>query len=142
MSALPKTLVSAVSFLIAGGALLATTPAISAEEKPLPQTLFTNVNVFDGKAENLAMGMSVLVEGNLIKAIGNDVRGRDDAKTIDGAGRTLMPGLIDTHQHLMLGGPDGIQTARDNYDFALSGAIGAIAMRDHILLKGFTSVSI
>jgi imidazolonepropionase-like amidohydrolase len=140
MRALSRTIIPTVTFLIASGALLATTPVISAEEKPPAQVLFTNVNIFDGKTDKLAMGMSVLVEGNLIKAIGNDVRGRDDAKTIDGAGRTLMPGLIDTHQHLMLGGPDGIQTARDNYDFALSGAIGAIAMRDHILLKGFTSV--
>ena len=111
-----------------------------AEGDALPQTLFTNVNIFDGKSDKLAMGMSVLVEGNLIKQVGKDVKARDDAKTIDGGGRTLMPGLIDTHQHLMLGGPDGLQTARDNYDFALSGAIAALAMRDHILMKGFTSV--
>ncbi len=140
MRAISRTLILTVTFLFASSALLAITPAISAEPKPLPQTLFTNVNIFDGKSDQLAIGMSVLVEGNLIKQVGKGLTARDDAKTIDGGGRTLMPGLIDTHQHLMLGGPDGVQTGRDNYDFALSGAIAALAMRDHMLMKGFTSV--
>ncbi len=45
------------------------TPVNSAEEKPLPQVLFTNVNIFDGNSDSLAEGMSVLVEGNLIKQV-------------------------------------------------------------------------
>ncbi len=44
-------------------------PVSAAEDKPKPQVLFTNVNVFDGKSDTLAEGMSVLVEGNLIKKI-------------------------------------------------------------------------
>jgi len=42
-------------------------PLAAAEQNVEPQTLFTNVNVFDGESETLAEGMSVLVEGNLIK---------------------------------------------------------------------------
>ncbi len=116
MRALSRTIIPTVTFLFATGALLAPTPAISAEEKPPAQVLFTNVNIFDGKNDKLSMGMSVLVEGNLIKEIGTGIAADDGTTVIDGGGRTLMPGLIDMHQHLMLGGPDGLQTARDNYD--------------------------
>ena len=69
MRAISRTIILTVTFLIASGALLATTPVNSAEEKPLPQILFTNVNIFDGNSDSLAEGMSVLVEGNLIKQV-------------------------------------------------------------------------
>jgi hypothetical protein len=45
-------------------------PAHAAEKTPPKVTLFTNVNVFDGKQEKLMMGHDVLVENNLIKRIG------------------------------------------------------------------------
>ena len=68
---------------------------------PKPQVLITNVNIFDGKSDTLAEGMSVLVEGNLIKKIAKgDINAGDGATVIDGGGRTLMPGLIDAHVHL------------------------------------------
>jgi imidazolonepropionase-like amidohydrolase len=136
MRAISRTIILSVTFLFATGALLATTPAISAENKPPPQTLFTNVNIFDGKSDKLAMGMSVLVEGNLIKQVGKNVKGRDDAKNIDGGGRTLMPGLIDMHAHLCL--RDGMLTFRDDYDQMLAGANTAHVLLDY-LDQGFTT---
>ena len=48
-----------------------TAPALVQEKKPKPQILFINCNVFDGKADQLATNRRVLVEGNLIKAIGH-----------------------------------------------------------------------
>ena len=81
------------------GAALTAGATLAADDPPV-HVLFTNVNVFDGKSEKLAMGMSVLIEGNLIKQVGKDLKARDDAKTIDGGGRTLMPGFIDQHTHL------------------------------------------
>ena len=65
--------------------------------------LFTNVNVFDGINEELLTNQSVLVEGNTIKQIGEDLSA-PGAKVIDGDGRTLMPGLIEGHSHLALSG--------------------------------------
>ncbi len=41
-----------------------------AENTKPSQILFTNVNIFDGKSDKLARDMNVLVEGNMIKAIG------------------------------------------------------------------------
>ena len=78
LGALSRTVIPAVTFLIASSALLAISPAISAEPKPPPQTLFTNVNIFDGKSDQLAMGMSVLIEGNLIKQVGKGLRVRPE----------------------------------------------------------------
>jgi len=115
--------------------------AIAREEKPKPQILFTNVNIFDGKSDTVAEGMSVLVEGNLIKKIAKgDIETDANAAVIDGGGRTLTPGLIDMHQHLMLGGPDGLFSTAENLDFATVGAIAAQNMYAHLLMKGITTV--
>ena len=81
--------------------------AIAQEEKPKPQVLFTNVNIFDGKADKLATGMSVLVEGNLIKKVAKGEIAAKGAKVIDGGGRTLMPGLIDSHSHFNMSAEGG-----------------------------------
>ncbi|PQA87269.1 amidohydrolase family protein [Hyphococcus luteus] len=45
---------------------------------------------------------SVLVRSGLIEAVGpaGSLEAADDAVRIDGAGRTLMPGLIDAHVHI------------------------------------------
>jgi imidazolonepropionase-like amidohydrolase len=137
MRALSRAIIPAVTFLFATGALLATTPAISAENKPLPQTLFTNVNIFDGKSDKLAMGMDVLVEGNLIKQVGKGLKAHDDAKTIDGGGRTLMPGLIDMHTHLALNRP--INEVETTWDGFTLGAIASESMRSY-LNRGYTTI--
>lgn len=65
-----------------------------------PETLFDQVSVFDGKSEVLSQPTRVLVRGNRIAAIGPDIEAGADARVIDGAGHTLMPGLIDAHVHL------------------------------------------
>ena len=43
-----------------------TAPASAAEKPPKSQTLFINVNIFDGKADKLNTNRRVLVEGNVI----------------------------------------------------------------------------
>ena len=81
-------------------------PAAAQDEKP-PQTLFTNVHVFDGTSEQRIENASVLVEGNMIKTVSTEAIDAPDATVIDGEGRTLTPGFIENHAHLMmLPGPD------------------------------------
>ena len=63
-----------------------------------------------------------------------------DALVIDGKGGTLTPGLIDMHQHLMLGGAAGLFSTGEDIDFATAGAIASQAMYAHLLMKGVTSV--
>jgi imidazolonepropionase-like amidohydrolase len=122
-------------------ALFAFAPiALADRDKAPQQVLFKNVNIFNGHDAKLAMGQDVLVEGNLIKKIGKRLKAGNVAIVIDGKGRTLMPGLIDMHQHLMLGGPDGLFSTAGSIDFATSGAIAAQNMYAHLLMKGVTTV--
>jgi imidazolonepropionase-like amidohydrolase len=115
------------------------TAANAQEDKPKPQTLFTNVNVFDGKSEKLAMGMNVLVEGNLIKTIGDEtLKANKDATVIDGDGRTLMPGLHDMHTHISIFRPVAGDNRTDMTPF-LVGAVAA-ARAEGMLMNGFTTI--
>jgi len=57
-----------IVFAIVTGLVL-TAPAGAQEAEPPPRVLFTNVHVFDGKAEKRIMNANVLVEGNLIKQV-------------------------------------------------------------------------
>ncbi|MEZ8949091.1 amidohydrolase family protein [Vibrio sp. 10N.247.311.18] len=67
-------------------------------------TLFTNVDVFNGTENKLYEDHHVLVEDNLIKQISASPIEAGDAVVIDGEGKTLMPGLIEGHGHLLLNG--------------------------------------
>jgi len=66
----------------------------------MDRTLITGATIFDGSGAAPFAG-EVLVEGQRIVAV---QRGgglpRGDARVIDGAGATLMPGLIEPHGHL------------------------------------------
>ncbi|MCC6455398.1 MAG: CIA30 family protein [Caldilineaceae bacterium] len=59
---------------------------------------FTNVRLFDG--EEVIPTTNVVVQDGLITAVGADVEIPAGAEVIDGAGQTLLPGLIDAHTHV------------------------------------------
>lgn len=62
--------------------------------------LFSNVRIFDGSGAAPYAG-EVLVSGERVEAISRSGEPmRADAVRIDGAGATLMPGLIEAHAHL------------------------------------------
>jgi hypothetical protein len=68
--------------------------------------LIRNVRIFDGKTERLADGMNLLVTGNNIARISHEpIQAPADATIIDGGGRVLTPGLVDSHVHLMISLP-------------------------------------
>ena len=52
---------------------LVTSPAYSQAAEPAP-VLFTNINVFDGTSEELAVGGSALIEGNRIQQVGDGIQ--------------------------------------------------------------------
>jgi imidazolonepropionase-like amidohydrolase len=131
------------SLTVTGSALSAgAAPAKSAEaaeEKKPVQILFTNVNIFDGFSDKLSPGMSVLVEGNYIKEVGKSIKA-PDAYVVDGAGRTMTPGLIDMHQHVMLNPPEGTAAYQTRWDGAAGGAFAQHHLVNNMLLKGITTV--
>jgi imidazolonepropionase-like amidohydrolase len=114
-----------------------TSNAIANEKQKVTQTLFKNVNIFDGKSDKLAMGQDVLVEGNLIKQIGKGIKAGSGATVIDGGGRTLMPGLIEGHGHLQMNGK-GLSDIENNLNWeelAIRSSVNAKAA----LMSGFTT---
>lgn len=82
------------------GIALLTGAAIAQEMPTEPQILITNVQVWDGIADE-AVAVDVLIEGDKIKQIATGISAAGATK-IDGKGGTLIPGLIDNHQHIML----------------------------------------
>ncbi len=117
--------------------VFAISPLATAQNEAPTQTLFTNVNVFDGFADELTMNTDVLVEGNHIVEVGKNITARG-ATVIDGGGRTLTPGLIDMHTHVTFETPAGTE-GFNQYDFGAAGAMAAQALRENLLMKGITS---
>jgi imidazolonepropionase-like amidohydrolase len=68
----------------------------------MAQILFKNANLLDPHADSLQGGVSVLVEGESIREVSTKPIQAGNADVIDCKGRTLMPGLIDCHVHVML----------------------------------------
>lgn len=63
-------------------------------------TAITNVQVFDG--EKVVTDQTVVIKGASIQAVGGEVSA--GATVIDGRGKTLLPGLIDSHVHTDMDG--------------------------------------
>jgi len=106
------------------------------EEKP-ELILITNVHVFDGKNEKRLMNANVLIEGKLIKEVSTRPIKADGAAMIDGGGRTLMPGMIDGHAHVMINDDFGpVERDLDLTDISYNSVIVA----ERFLMDGFTAV--
>jgi len=111
---------------------------VNAADDAPAQILITNVNIFDGKSDALSATSNVLIEGNMIKQISAEAIDAGDATVIDGEGRTLMPGLVEAHAHLMLMGPSlpAMEANTTWEDFAIHGT----RMVEMYLMQGFTTV--
>jgi imidazolonepropionase-like amidohydrolase len=62
-------------------------------------TAIKNVRVFDGA--KVLSGMTVVFSGGVIREVGRDIKLPCEAELISGEGRTLLPGLIDAHLHIL-----------------------------------------
>jgi len=82
-------------------ALLAPAQAAAIAKKPEGPIAFENVKLFDADALAFRDRMTVVVANGRIEAVGPaaDTKVPANAQVIDGAGKTLIPGLWDSHQH-------------------------------------------
>lgn len=110
--------------------------AAEKENEQPKQVLIKNVNIFDGKNDKLTMGQDVLVEGNKIKKIGKGLKATG-AEVVGGGGRTLMPGLIDMHTHLMF--RYGVAVMRSEFDAQAAGAAAMETLQLYMQM-GYTTV--
>ena len=69
--------------------------------------VFRDARVFDGT--QVLPRATVLVRNGRIAAVGPQVQAPDGARVIDARGKTLLPGLIDSHTHVF--GPEVLRAA-------------------------------
>jgi len=114
--------------------------ALHAQASQPTGVVFENVRIFDGTSDQLSAPTNVLVVGNAIKAISSAPIADPPAMPLtrlQGGGRTLMPGLIDAHTHIMFESLSQVEV--------LSGDIGfvnvvAVKAANEMLMRGFTSI--
>src|SRR5579863_138158 len=88
--------------------------------RPARGVALQHVRLFDSETGQVLANQTVVVVGDRIAAVGPDqsVKLPEGAETIDGTGKTLLPGLVDMHAHLApsAGLPylaSGVTTVRD-----------------------------
>ncbi len=102
--------------------------------------IFENVRIFNSKNGTLSPSSHVMVEGNIITLISKTpIQPQAASTVIAGNGRTLIPGLIDVHVHLVFGSltmPDMLSP--DLNEASIVTKAGEQA--EKMLMRGFTSV--
>ncbi len=102
-------------------------------------TYFADLEVFDGTTVRARRG--VLLGGGRIEWVGPHRRAPREARSavaVEGAGRTLTPGLIDCHVHLCFdGSPDFVAEAAVSEPYA---AVKCVANAARQLAAGVTTV--
>jgi imidazolonepropionase-like amidohydrolase len=99
--------------------------------------LFTGGRCLDPRRTELLEGVEVLVEGDRIKEISDRPIVATAAERIDLAGKTVMPGLIDCHVHVVAALVDLAANAMAPSSLA---ALRAARILKELLLRGFTTV--
>ena len=99
--------------------------------------LFNGGRFLDPRQDELLDGVSVLVEDGTVKEVSDRPIAGTSATRIDLRGRTLMPGLIDCHIHVVLTEVN-LRLLAD-VPLTLLAAKGSVAMRA-MLHRGFTTL--
>ena len=96
--------------------------------------LFKNMALLDAQAGEMLSGRQVLVRGGTIAEVSEDAIDAPDAEVFDLGGRTLMPGVIDCHNHVV-SKPMGNPYTLGSWDTAR-----ASERLRRMLMRGFTTV--
>ena len=125
---------AAVVGMFAGFGLAPRDARAQTPDKPL---LLTNLRLFDGETLSIRDGVDILIQGGRIAALAARDQGPQDAERIDCGGRTVIPGLIDSHWHASLVAVSQIAAMTQDPGF-----LHLMAGREAgaTLMRGFTTV--
>ncbi len=95
--------------------------------------------LIDGQSAEMRRNVNIIIQGNKITALGENAAVPKDAVLIDLSGKTVLPGFIDVHTHIMLDGGDdyGANLYKNSMPFR---AIQAVANVRRVLWNGFTAL--
>ncbi len=99
--------------------------------------LFTGGRFLDPAQTELIDGIEVLIENGRVKDVSDRPIASASATRIDLAGRTLMPGLIDAHVHVIAAMVDLAANAAQPSSLA---TLRAARVMNGMLMRGFTTV--
>lgn len=99
-------------------------------------TLFKNARIFDGFQRTLIDGLSVLEVDGTIREVSSSPSLPEGAITVDCQGKTLTPGLIDAHVHVIANSVD-LSAAKFFPSFVFT---QARYIMEGMLQRGFTTV--
>jgi imidazolonepropionase-like amidohydrolase len=121
-----KSIIKFIAILLAGAIW-----SCAEKKEIIPADLaIRNITIIDAENEPRA-GMTVLVKGERIVAIGPDLSVDEKVKVIDGTGKFLIPGLWDFHVHLTF---DSLITP-SMYDLFIANGITSIRDTGGLLEK-------
>ncbi|SFU18571.1 amidohydrolase family protein [Mesorhizobium sp. YR577] len=100
-------------------------------------TLFTGGRLLDPEAGVLRDGLDVLVTGDRIAAVGSSIDAPSDTTEIALGGRTIMPGLIDCHVHVVAETLDLWANMTAPSSLA---ALRSARVMNEALMRGFTTL--
>ncbi len=133
---------SAPGLCLALAAALTATPAFAAAAEPPPHLLYIKADLLiDGTGGTPRRDVAILVRGDRIEKIDTPkaLPRPDGAELLDLSGKTVLPGLIDCHDHLTLNVKKGWEyepVLRTQVDAGIAGTVYAL----RTLRAGFTTV--
>lgn len=123
MRAMPRSVLVAV--------LTAALPLSAPAGQSPPPIAIVNVSVVPMDREHVAAGQTIVVDDGTITSMGpaNTVKVPDGAVRIDGAGKFLMPGLVDMHAHFATSGNAARNTEENEHLASIFVAHGITTVR-------------
>ena len=102
-----------------------------AQSNATPDLLLVNGKIHTMDAKNSVVSQALIQNGRFT-AVGNKITAPRNARRIDLKGRTVLPGLIDAHNHIVLvGNRPGWHTLLEHV-FTIPEAIAALQARAEI----------
>jgi imidazolonepropionase-like amidohydrolase len=106
-------------------------------DRPDGATAFVNATIISGTGEDPFPGSVVIQGERIVDVLTGSARPHATALTVDCAGRTLLPGLIDAHVHIGALDADGREQQRRYFDSEASLMAGRNLAQ--LLDQGFTT---